>query len=69
MTDSAAQLLSELNEWEQKYGPLGGGKDHESTGEVTARIAALKRLLREQGAEVSWNGAEYVLDRRQGDGT
>ena len=58
------RLLSELNEWEQKHGPLGGGKGLASTGEAPARIADLKRQLREAGVEVEWNGAEYVIVRR-----
>jgi hypothetical protein len=61
MNTSVTRLLSQLNEWEQKYGSLGAGRDQESTGEVPARIDELKRLLREQGADVSWNGTEYVL--------
>jgi hypothetical protein len=61
MNESVAGLLSQLNTWEQKYGPLGGGRNIESNGEVPARIDELKRLLRDQGADVSWNGTEYVL--------
>src|SRR3954447_12276283 len=58
---SLVRLLSQLNEWEQKYGSLGAGRGWGSNGEVPARIDELKRLLRGQGADVSWNGTEYVL--------
>jgi hypothetical protein len=67
MNDRVSRLLSQLNEWEQNYGPLGAGKDLKSTGEAAARIAELKRELRELHVEVAWNGAEYVIVPPAGD--
>lgn len=59
--DDIDALLDELNEWEQKYGPLGGGKGLDSTGEAPARIAELKRQLVIRGVTVAWDGAKYVI--------
>jgi hypothetical protein len=61
-------LLAQLNEWEQKYGPLGGGKGLASSGEAPARIAELKRQLSELGIVVEWNGTEYVIVSRNDGG-
>ena len=65
MARSVARLLSDLNEWEQKYGPLGGGKGTR-LGEASTRITQLKAQLSELGAEVCWNGSEYVLVSKDG---
>jgi hypothetical protein len=59
--DDIPALIAELNEWEQKYGPLGGGKGLANSGEAPARIAELKRRLRDLGVTVEWNGREYVI--------
>lgn len=56
-------LLRDLNHWEQNFG-VAYTKDKQlaSSGEVTARIADLKRQLKAQGARYHWNGEQYVLD-------
>jgi hypothetical protein len=59
-------LIAALNEWEQKYGPLGGGRGLASTGEAPAQIAELKARLRALGVTVEWNGHEYVVVGRPG---
>lgn len=65
----ADMLLAQLNEWEQKYGQLGGGRGLASTGEAPARIADLKRQLSELGVVVEWDGKGYVIvSRRDGGG-
>jgi hypothetical protein len=65
--DRVQKLLAELNEWEKKYGPRGGGKRLVSSGEANARIEELKRLLRELDVEIDWNGLEYeVIDHPDG---
>ena len=57
------ELLTELNEFEQKHGRVPAERDpnYDPSGEVRARVELLKQELAEAGVQLKWDGWQYHI--------